>query len=157
MPPKVYLETSVVSYLVARPSRDVIVLAHQQLTRDWWETRRASFDLFSSHIVTAEAEKGDPYFARARLDILRLTRSLSANNEAEQLVPLLLHATGLPMKALADMSHIAMATVHGMQFLLTWNCKHIANAQVLRSVARTCRENGYEPPVICTPEELMGA
>lgn len=157
MPPKVYLETSVVSYLTARPARDVIVLAHQQLTRDWWETRRASFELFSSHIVTAEAEKGDPKFARARLEILSLTRRLSASNEAEQLVPILLRATGLPMKALADMSHIALATVHGMQFLLTWNCKHIANAQILPGIVRTCREYGYEPPVICTPEELMGA
>jgi hypothetical protein len=93
VPAKVYLETSVISYLTARPARDV---------------------------------------------------------------PALLRATGLPMKALADMAHVAIATVHGMQFLLTWNCKHIANAVVLRMVAKICREHGFEPPVICTPEELMG-
>lgn len=156
MAPKVYLETSVISYLTARPARDVIALAHQELTREWWEKQRTSFDLYSSEIVFAEAEKGNPEAARARLEILRLTRRLSASEEAEQLVPVLLRQTGLPMKALADMSHIALATVHGMQFLLTGNCKHIANAQVLRTVVRTCREHGYEPPVICTPEELMG-
>lgn len=151
-----YLETSVISYLTARPARDVVVLAHQQLTRDWWEQRRDLFELYTSEIVLAEAEKGDSDAARARVEILQSTQQLSANDETQRLVPALLRATGLPMKALADMAHVAIATVHGMQFLLTWNCKHIANAVVLRTVARICREHGYEPPVICTPEELMG-
>jgi len=154
--PKVYVETSVISYLTARPARDVVVLAHQQLTREWWNLARQEYELFSSEIVYAEAEKGDPDAARARLDVLRETQQLAATTAAEELVPVLLRATGLPVKALADMSHIALATVHGMQFLLTWNCKHIANANVLRVIARTCRERGYELPVICTPEELTG-
>ena len=156
MAPKVYVETSVISYLTARPARDVVVLAHQQLTREWWNLARQEYELFSSEIVYAEAEKGDPDAARARLDVLRETQQLAATTAAEELVPVLLRATGLPVKALADMSHIALATVHGMQFLLTWNCKHIANANVLRVIARTCRERGYELPVICTPEELTG-
>lgn len=84
------------------------------------------------------------------------TQQLAASAVAEELVPVLLRQTGLPMKSLADMAHIALATVHGMQFLLTWNCKHIASANVLRAIARTCRERGYELPVICTPEELTG-
>lgn len=151
-----YLETSVISYLTARPARDIVVLAHQQLTREWWDLRRGLFELYTSEIVLAEAEKGDPEASRARVEILSSTLQLSANEETQRLVPALLSATGLPMKALADMSHIAVATVHGMQFLLTWNCKHIANAVVLRKVAKMCREHGYEPPVICTPEELMG-
>jgi hypothetical protein len=88
--------------------------------------------------------------------VLRETQQLAASMVAEELVQVLLRQTGLPTKALADMSHIALATVHGMQFLLTWNCKHIANANVLRVVARTCRERGYELPMICTPEELTG-
>lgn len=155
MAPKVYLETSVISYLTARPARDVVVLAHQQLTREWWTTQRQTFDLYTSEIVLAEAERGDAEAARARLEILSETRQLSANPAAEELVPVLLRETGLPAKALADMAHIALATVHGMQFLLTWNCRHIANATVLRTVARTCRRLGYEVPVICTPEELM--
>lgn len=156
MAPKVYLETSVVSYLAARPARDVVVLAHQQLTREWWELRRNAFELYTSEVVVAESERGDPEAARARREILRQTNQLSASEAAEQLVPLLLSATGLPVKALADMAHIALATVHGMQYLLTWNCKHIANASVQRVVVKTCQQHGFEPPVICTPEELMG-
>lgn len=150
------METSVISYLTARSARDVVVLAHQQLTREWWDTARHEYELYSSEIVFAEAEKGDPTAARARLDVLRETQQLAASAVAEELVPILLRQAGLPTKALADMAHIALATVHGMQFLLTWNCKHIANANVLRAVARTCRERGYELPVICTPEELTG-
>lgn len=157
MAAKVYVETSVVSYLTARPARDVVVVAHQQLTRDWWANERQAYDLFASEIVIAEAEKGDAEASRARLEILREMKQLSANVAAEQLVPILLRDTGLPQRALADMSHIALATVHGMQFLLTWNCKHIANANILRRVAKTCRRQGYEVPVICTPEELMGS
>lgn len=156
MAPKVYLETSVVSYMTSRLARDVVVLAHQQLSREWWELRRGEFELYTSEVVVAESERGDPEAARARREILRQTRKLAASEVAEQLVPVLLRATGLPPKALADMAHIALATVHGMQYLLTWNCKHIANAAVRRTVIRTCRERGYEPPVICTPEELMG-
>lgn len=150
-----YLETSVVSYITARPARDVVVLAHQQLSREWWDLRRHDFDLYTSEVVLAETERGDAEAARARREILRQTIRLSASEVAELLVPVLLRATGLPPKALADMAHIALATVHGMQYLLTWNCKHIANAAVRRTVVRTCRERGYEPPVICTPEELM--
>jgi hypothetical protein len=156
VPPKVYLETSVISYLAAKPARDVVVLAHQQLTREWWDLRRDAFELYSSEVVVAESERGNPDAALARREILRQTIQLSASEAAEQLVPLLLRATGLPAKALADMAHIALATVHGMQYLLTWNCKHIANAAVQRVVVKTCRQRGFESPVICTPEELMG-
>ena len=156
MAPKVYVETSVISYLTARPARDVVVLAHQQLTREWWIAERELFELYTSGIVRIEAERGDPEAARARLAIIQTTTQLAASEAAERLVPVLLRETGLPLKALADMSHVALATVHGMQFLLTWNCKHIANAMVLRKVARACRSHGCEPPVICTPEELMG-
>ena len=157
MAPKVYLETSVVSYLTSRPARDVVVLAHQQMTREWWELRRNEFDLYTSEVVAAESERGDPEAARGRREILRQTRQLSASDAAENLVPVLLSATRLPPKALADMAHIALATVHGMHYLLTWNCKHIANAAVRRTVVKVCRDYGYEPPVICTPEELMEA
>ncbi len=156
MKPKVYLETSFIGYLTSWPARDVVVLAHQQLTREWWETRRSSFELFTSEIVVAEAERGDETAVRVRRDVLAATQRLSASPAAEALVPQLLAATGLPVKVFADMAHVALATVHGMQYLLTWNCRHIANATILRTVTKTCREHGYEPPVICTPEELMG-
>jgi hypothetical protein len=154
--PRVYLETSVIGYLTSRLQRDVVVLGHQEITRDWWERRRSLFDVFTSQVVVIEAERGDPTAVAERREFLRQTIPLAASAAAEALVPELLKATGLPSKVFADMSHIALATVHGMDFLLTWNCRHIANASILRRVEKICRERGYEPPVICTPEELMG-
>jgi hypothetical protein len=156
MLPKVYIETTIVSYLTGRPSREVVALGHQQVTRDWWEKDRYSFELYTSQVVVAEAERGDAEAARARLAVLTTLRNLSATAESEAMVPILLRETRLPPDALLDMSHVSIATVHGMQYLLTWNCRHIANARIVRIVERICRNLGYEPPVLCTPEELMG-
>lgn len=156
MKPRVYLETSFIGYLTMRPQRDPIVLAHQQLTLEWWERRRASFELFTSEVVVVESERGDASAVQERRTILRQTQRLAASPAAEALIPELLMATRLPSKVFADMAHVALATVHGMQYLLTWNCRHIANATIQRAIVKTCRERGYEPPVICTPEELMG-
>jgi hypothetical protein len=156
MRPKVYIETTIVSYLTGRPARDVVALAHQQVTREWWETKRSSYELYASGAVIAEAERGDPEAARARLAVLATLPRLAATSESEVLAPILLRKTGLPDEAFVDMSHVSIAAVHGMQYLLTWNCRHIANAAVKRIVERICRERGYEPPVMCTPEELMG-
>ena len=156
MLPKVYIETTIVSYLTGRPSREVVALGHQQVTRDWWENSRFDFELFASEVVIAEAERGDAVAARARLAVLEPLRRLSATPESEEMVPILLRETGLPPNALLDMSHVSIATVHGMQYLLTWNCRHIANARIVRIVERICRNRGFEPPVLCTPEELMG-
>jgi predicted nucleic acid-binding protein len=153
--PKLYLETSIVSYLTSRPSADVVALAHQKITHAWWEHRRSEFDIYTSQVVTAEAERGDAVAARNRLELLAQLPSLAPTVESEALVPALLRATGLPPSALLDMAHGSIATVHGMQFLLTWNCRHIANARIIRVVERVCRTAGYEPPVLCTPEELM--
>jgi hypothetical protein len=138
------------------PQQDPKVRVHQELTIEWWERRRADFELFTSEVVVAEAERGDESAVQARQAILRKTQRLSASPAAEMLVPELLAATRLPLKVFADMAHVALATVHGMQYLLTWNCRHIANATIQRAIVRACRERGYEPPVICTPEELMG-
>jgi predicted nucleic acid-binding protein len=157
MLPKVYIETSIVSYLCGRPSREIVALGHQQVTRDWWEKERNEFELYTSAVVIAEAERGDAGAAQARLSILATLRRLAATEASEAMVPILLRETGLPPSALLDMSHVAIATVHGMQYLLTWNCKHIANARIVRIVERVCRNAGYEPPVLCTPEELLGA
>lgn len=157
MAPKVYVETSIVSYLTARPSREVVTLGHQQVTRDWWEKERSGFELYTSEVVIAEAERGDATAARERLAVLASLIRLSPTAESEALVPILLRETRLPTHALLDMAHISIATVHGMQFLLTWNCKHIANARIVRVVERVCRDRGFEPPVLCTPDELMEA
>jgi len=154
--PSVYIENSVVSYLTSpRARRNPSVAVHQDITREWWDTRRHGFDLFVSAVVAEEARDGDPSAAAVRLEVVRALQFLQITTEARQLAAALLRRGGLPSKANADALHIAVATVHGMDYLLTWNCKHIANAVILRSVEAVCRANGFEPPVICTPEELM--
>lgn len=153
---KVYIETTIVSYLTGRPSHEPVARGHQQVTHDWWEKDRHAFELYTSEVVIAEAERGDPQAARARLAVLAPLRALSATPESEAMVPILLRETRLPADALLDMSHVSIATVHGMQYLLTWNCRHIANARTIRVVERICRNIGFEPPVLCTPDELRG-
>lgn len=153
---KVYIETTIVSYLTARPGSDLIIAAHQQLTRDWWQNRRAVFDLFISQAVIEESSAGDQQAAKKRLQALAQIPALRLNEAALQLARDLVVRGPLPEKSGVDALHIAIATVHGMDYLLTWNCKHIANAEMQSSIAATCLLRGYEPPVICTPEELMG-
>lgn len=155
MKPRVYLETSVVSYLVGRLSRDVIVLGNQELTREWWANRREEYDLFISEVVIGEAGIGDPTLASQRLTVAEDIPLLAVTEEAERLAPLLLKAAGLAPNAETDALHMAVAAVHGMHYLLSWNCRHIANATIRRAIERQCRASGYEPPVICTPQELV--
>lgn len=152
----VYIETSIVSYLTARFSRDLVTAAHQQITQEWWAKRRAGFALFVSQLVVQEASVGDAEMARRRLEQLQAIPLLEINQEVENLARRLVVDGVLPKKAAVDALHIAVATVHGMDYLLTWNCKHIANAEMQNKVAAVCRESGFEPPVICTPEELLG-
>jgi len=156
MKPKIYIETTVVSYVVARPGRDLIVAAHQQITRQWWEDRLSDFEFFVSSLVMQEAASGDPEAARLRLQKLAGMPVLLVTDEAEALAYDLSHGGPLPENALEDALHIALATVHGMHYLVTWNCRHIANAELQLAVASKCLERGYELPVICTPQELMG-
>jgi predicted nucleic acid-binding protein len=152
--PRVYLETSVVSYLVGRLSRDVIVLGNQELTREWWRSRRVEYDLFISEVVVGEVSIGDAELAQQRLALAKDLPLLAVTDEAERLAPLLLRAAGLAPNAETDALHMAVAAVHGMDYLLSWNCKHIANATIRRAIEMQCRSSGYEPPVICTPQEL---
>jgi predicted nucleic acid-binding protein len=152
---RVYLETSIVSYLTARPSRDLIVAAHQEVTRQWWERRRL-FELHVSEVVIQEAGGGEPALAAKRLDHLKGLPILPSTEEAREVTRGLLQAGILPHKVLTDMAHIAVATVHEMDVLLTWNCRHLANTVILGKVGRHLRERGYEVPIICTPDEMMG-
>ncbi|MGI8670631.1 MAG: type II toxin-antitoxin system VapC family toxin [Aridibacter sp.] len=154
---KVYIETTIVSYLTARPSRDLIIAAHQQLTQEWWDTRREDFDLYASQFVIRESGAGDSAMAQKRLEALGGIPLLSVRTEAVTLARKLVEKGPIPEKAEVDALHIAVAASHGMDYLLTWNCKHIANAEMQTGVARLCREAGFEPPVICTPEELLGS
>lgn len=151
----VYLETTFVSYLVALPARDLVIAAHQQVTRDWWQRRRTHFRLVVSQIVLDEISAGDESEVRKRLELVMPLDVLAASADAEALTAAIIEAGVLPEKAVRDAAHIALATVHGIQYLLTWNCRHLANAQISRRVARICNEHGFVMPTICTPEELF--
>jgi hypothetical protein len=155
MKQKVYLETTIISYLTAWRSQKLVMEANQEATREWWEDHRTSFDLFVSEIVLQEAAAGDPDAASRRLEILTELPELNISNEARALAKQLLNGVPLPDKAQVDALHIAVAATQGMDFLLTWNCRHIANASFRHQIEFICRENGFEPPVICTPLELM--
>jgi predicted nucleic acid-binding protein len=151
----VYLETSIIGYLTSRPSRELIVAAHQQLTRDWWDLHRTSYELFVSEAVIAECSAGDPAAANERLDQLSGLPILDISDDVEQLANQLVRGIPLPDKASVDALHVAVATVNGIDFLLTWNCTHIANAALQHKIEAICSAAGYNPPVICTPEQLM--
>lgn len=154
MKPRVYLETSILSYLTALPSRDLVRAAHRQITIEWWE-QRARFELFVSEAVLAEARRGDAAAADRRMAVAQGIEILNATQEAEALASALLKAAAIPAKAAIDAAHVALATVHGIDYLLTWNCTHIANAVTRPLIESVCRDNGFQPPVICTPEELV--
>jgi predicted nucleic acid-binding protein len=155
MKPTVYVETTVPSYLTAWPSRDVVRAGEQQLTRDWW-ARRSEYELRVSSLVLLECRAGDPDAAALRLAALDGVPVLAQAPEAEELAATLLREVPLPARAAADALHIAVAAVNGVSYLVTWNCTHIANASLRPQIEAACRRSGYEPPVICTPRELLG-
>jgi len=154
MKSKVYIETTIPSYLTAWPSRDLIKAAQQQATREWWQTRDR-FELLVSQLVIEEASGGDPQAAAERLKVLEGLPVLRASDEATALAQRLVNEGTLPKTAGADALHIALAVSGGVEYLLTWNCRHIANAAMRSRIEAVCRTSGYEPPVICTPVELM--
>lgn len=153
--PTVYLETTIGSVLTARPTRDLIQMALQQLTREWWETRRNVFDLFVSDFVIQEAGRGGRLAARRRLEVIANLKELAVVDEIETLAARLLKETRLPARAKQDALHLACAAVHGVDYLLTWNCTHIANAVIVPEVQRVCASASFSCPQICTPQELM--
>uniref|UniRef100_A0A7C2P061 DNA-binding protein n=1 Tax=Schlesneria paludicola TaxID=360056 RepID=A0A7C2P061_9PLAN len=155
MKPKVYRETTIISYLTAWRSPQLVMAANQETTRNWWDNERHDFDLFISEAVILEASAGDPAAAQRRLAILQDLVELPVTNEARELTRELVDNTPLPAKALIDALHIASATVNGMDYLLTWNCRHIANATLRTAMSDTCAAAGYVMPVICTPLELL--
>ncbi len=155
MKSKVYIETSVISYFAARPSRDIIIAANQQATQEWWASRKNDFDIYIYQLVIQEAGSGDEEAAASRLEALDDFPLPDILGEAIQLAEKPIEEKAIPEKASEDALHIAIAAVHGMEYLLTWNFKHIANAAMRANVELVCRLNGYEPPVICTPLELM--
>ena len=157
MRPTAYIETSVVSYLTARPSRDVVIAAYQEITREWWRECSDRFDLVASALVVAESRAGDPDAARIRIEALEAVTLLDATPDAEVLAHALVETEAVPRQAADDAAHIAIAVTNGVDFLVTWNFRHIANAAMRARIEQVCRGAGYEPPVICTPNELMKA
>ena len=151
----VYLETTIPSYLTAELSRDLLTAGHQSVTREWWDARRSHFELYVSEIVIQEARGGDQRMARKRLEVMAGIPALGLTQASRDLAKELVARGALPRKAAVDALHIAIASVSGMEFLLTWNCAHIANAALRPRIDAMCRAHGLEPPVICTPEELM--
>ena len=152
----IYIETTIPSYLTAWLSSELVMAANQQSTRIWWTDYKDKFELFVSEIVIQEAGSGNLEAAKRRLEVLNNISKLDISIEAENLAIKLLNNAALPAKAATDALHIAIATVHGIDFLLTWNCRHIANATLRSKIETICRVSGYEPPIICTPQELIG-
>jgi len=153
--PSVYLETTVISYLTARTSRNLRVAAHQEITADWWARRRMRFELYVSRLVIDEASSGDVEAAARRLAMLSGIPRLELTESASLLAASLVKEAAIPREAVEDALHVAVAAAHGMDYLLTWNCRHIANATMRNRIADVCAASGFETPVICTPEELL--
>ena len=151
----IYIETTIVGYLTARSKSDVIFQARQELTRRWWDDRRNEYDLFVSQFIIDEAAAGDPTAAAERLQVLDDLQLLdSAHPDVDRLADLLIDRHLLPSKAKTDAQHVAVATVFAVDYLMTWNCKHIANADRLPRIYSTLRSEGFDPPLIVTPEEF---
>jgi|SRR5580692_10782489 hypothetical protein len=156
MKPSLYVETTIPSYLAARPSRDPLIAGQQAATKTWWRLRRRSFELFTSQFVVNEAALGEAKIAAKRLQILRPIEKLHITPEVDDFARRILAAHLLPARAAVDAFHIATSTVHVMHFFLTWNCTHINNGEIIPGVERLASAQGYVLPVICTPLELMG-
>lgn len=155
MKPRVYVETSVVSYLTARLSRNVVVLGNQIVTRDWWRDAAEMFRLVASELVIGEASQGNPQAARDRLLVLESIQLLDASDESRALGRALIQAHALPTGAEQDAAHISVAVVNGVEYLATWNFRHIANPATAFRIEQVCRDEGYEPTMICTPSQLL--
>ena len=152
----VYIETSIVSYLTARPTNDLLAAAWQKATIDWWETQRTRFDLYTSDVAIEEAGRGDPDAARRRLEALSGIPLLAITEPVVTLSKALLRDGALPSKAQDDALHMAVSAVHGVDYLLTWNCRHLDNAETKPVMRTVCSLQGHTSPEICTPQELMG-
>jgi len=151
----VYIETSIPSYLTARPSRDVRAAAWQQITSQWWDEARDQYEIFTSALVIAEASDGNPEAAARRVESLQGIAELLIDEEVQAVAEKLVAEGGMPTVAEADALHVAVAAVHGMDYLLTWNCRHIDNATRKPIIRAICMASGYSYPEICTPMELL--
>ena len=151
---RIYIESTIPSYVVARPARDLIQAARQQLTRDWWDLQREQHELFTSQVVLDEVAFGERAMAQLRLDLLDGVPLLQVTDEVKALARKVLASGLLPATADRDAAHIALASAYEMDILLSWNCRHIANAAIQARLRKLAEAAGFTLPVICTPEEL---
>ena len=156
MTKRIYVETTIPSYLAAKPSRDLLQAARQQLTHDWWDNERSNYDLCVSETVVDEVAAGDADAAARRLVFIENLPLLDLTDAVNDVAKKILESGLLPPSAARDAIHIAVSAVHGVDLLLTWNCKHIANAAIIKELTEIVAACGYDIPVICTPEELLG-
>jgi hypothetical protein len=152
--PRLYLETTIPSYLTARVSRDLQTARRQRITLGWWNAWRTNFDIHVSRHVSAEAARGDPEAAQRRLELITRYKVLEIDNRSETLAARLMKDCGLPIRAETDAAHVAVAAVHSMKYLLTWNCAHLVNPQFAPKIELACESEGYACPLLCTPEDL---
>lgn len=155
MKPAIYIETTIVSYIAARPSRQPFLLGCQRLTRRWWREKRREYELFTSQVVADEAMRGEPLMVRRRMSLLREASLLPRTVQCDEFANILCQRLGLPERAAADAVHIALACVHKIDYLLTWNCSHIANPHSERLIKQLCEEHGYEMPALTTPLQML--
>ena len=153
---RVYVETTIPSYLAAWPGRDLLQAARQQITHDWWNNHRQKYDLCVSQIVLDESAAGDPDAAERRLALLTGLPLLDLTTDVDNVAAALMDSELLPPRAARDAIHIGAAAVHGVDILLTWNCQHIANAAIMRELGEVVADSGFQLPILGTPEELLG-
>jgi len=156
MKQRVYIETSVISYLSGRLSRDVIILGRQEITREIWPLLTEQFDCYISSLVREEIERGDPEAAGNRLTALAGIASLTISDEARDLAKAIVESGLMPRQFIEDALHISIASMHGSDYVLTWNFRHLNNVQTKVKIADFIEDFGYEPPQVCSPDELFG-
>ena len=156
MTKRVYIESTIPSYLAAWPSRDLLQAARQQITHDWWNNQRHNYDLCISQTVIDEAEAGDADAAKRRTPFLQQLPLLDLTEAVNDVAKAIMVSALLPQRATRDAVHIAVSSVHSIDILLTWNCRHIANAAIMKELGAIVAANGYAMPILCTPEELLG-
>lgn len=155
MKQSVYLETTIVSYLSANLSRDIVVAAHQQITQEWWENVRPKLDCYISPFVIQESQRGDENAAKKRMKLLSEANLLEVNNKIERLAEIYFDKLKIPSRAKLDAAHLAVACWHKIDYLVSWNCKHIVSARIRKDLEKLNNELNLFTPTICTPEELM--
>lgn len=155
MKESIYLETTVVSYYTSKPSRDIIALAHQEITRQWWPMAIRRFNVFISEVVIEEARLGNQEAAKRRLEELKNFPHLELNDKVEKMAQVYMKKLEIPEKSFRDAAHLAVASVHNIDYFLTWNCAHLANGEIIKKLIQINESSGIHTPIICTPEELM--